>query len=62
MQLRNRGGSAVLGVSPTRYCRGFPHSLLHQEGKNAIDRSRSVGLCPKGHATRTLEYWIYRFR
>ncbi|NEQ05682.1 MULTISPECIES: hypothetical protein [Moorena] len=29
--LRSWGGSAVLGVSPTRYCRGFPHSLLHQD-------------------------------
>ncbi|NEO43313.1 MAG: hypothetical protein F6K55_03955 [Moorea sp. SIO4A3] len=37
---RSWGGSAVLGVSPTRalpwspplaLCRGFPHSLLHQE-------------------------------
>ncbi|NEO43815.1 MAG: hypothetical protein F6K55_06625 [Moorea sp. SIO4A3] len=28
---RSWEGSAVLGVSPMSDCRGFPHSLLHQE-------------------------------
>ncbi|NEO42774.1 MAG: hypothetical protein F6K55_00795 [Moorea sp. SIO4A3] len=30
---RSWGGSAVLGVPPMSDCRGFPHSLLHQEIK-----------------------------
>ncbi|NEO65928.1 MAG: hypothetical protein F6J98_38290, partial [Moorea sp. SIO4G2] len=28
---RSWEGSAVLGVSPMSDCRGFPHSLLHQD-------------------------------
>ncbi|NEO70714.1 hypothetical protein [Moorena sp. SIO3H5] len=33
---RSWGGSAVLGVSPMSDCRGFPHSLLHQEMSDLI--------------------------
>ncbi|EGJ28722.1 ABC-type nitrate/sulfonate/bicarbonate transport system, ATPase component [Moorena producens 3L] len=65
---RSWGGSAVLGrqrrqrgfpplaiavVSPTRYCRGFPHSLLHQDSELSTVKGQSVNRQRKKTSTNT---------
>ncbi|WP_287312720.1 hypothetical protein [Moorena sp. SIO1G6] len=46
---RSWGGSAVLGVPPMSDCRGFPHSLLHQENDWALPCHNQTGTQAASH-------------